>query len=196
MALIANRFGFRDWQSIYRHPDNAAFRRTCPDPNLLVPGARLMIPDRPGPGPIPQRTGDMHIFTLRRSRDVLRLRLRAPDGRPRAGWNYRLRLGEDELTGVVPDSGNLEVPLPKPIQTARLAAWPADAPPPEDDDEIELRVGALHPADDPKGLQARLVNLGLLFDEPDGDLDGAATVRALRQLDDPSPSEVARRYGC
>jgi hypothetical protein len=45
LSKIAKRFGFDDWRTIYNHPDNAAFRAKRPNPNLIYPGDRLMIPD-------------------------------------------------------------------------------------------------------------------------------------------------------
>jgi hypothetical protein len=33
------------WQDLYNHPDNAAFRRKRPNPNLIYPGDIVMVPD-------------------------------------------------------------------------------------------------------------------------------------------------------
>jgi LysM domain len=45
LTKIANGHGFRNWRAIYDHPDNAAFRRLRPNPNLIYPGDVIQIPD-------------------------------------------------------------------------------------------------------------------------------------------------------
>src|SRR4051812_17468978 len=44
LSRIAHAHGFRNWRAIYDHPDNAAFRRLRPNPNLIYPGDVLQIP--------------------------------------------------------------------------------------------------------------------------------------------------------
>ena len=52
LSAIARRHGFKTWQEIYNHPDNEAFRRKRPNPNLIHPGDVLMLPGL-GPEPVP-----------------------------------------------------------------------------------------------------------------------------------------------
>lgn len=54
LSAIARKHGMT-WQDIYNHPDNAAFRRKRPNPNLIYAGDVIMIPDKaasPAP-PVP-----------------------------------------------------------------------------------------------------------------------------------------------
>jgi hypothetical protein len=46
LASIAEHYGFADPAVIYNHPENAALRRERPDPNVLLAGDVVAIPDR------------------------------------------------------------------------------------------------------------------------------------------------------
>src|SRR5438552_2032144 len=46
LSSIAQQNGFRDWNTIYNASENAAFRKKRPNPNLIVPGDIVMIPDK------------------------------------------------------------------------------------------------------------------------------------------------------
>lgn len=52
LSSIAAKYNAGSWRDIYRHPQNAAFRRKRPDPNRIFPGDHVFIPDSgPAPGP-------------------------------------------------------------------------------------------------------------------------------------------------
>ena len=46
LSSIAQQNGFRDWNTIYNAKENAAFRKKRPNPNLIVPGDIVTIPDK------------------------------------------------------------------------------------------------------------------------------------------------------
>src|SRR4051812_11756011 len=46
LSSIAQQNGFRDWNTIYNAPENAAFRKKRPNPNLIVAGDVVTIPDK------------------------------------------------------------------------------------------------------------------------------------------------------
>ena len=48
LSKIASTFRLRSWAAIYNDPENADFRRRRPNPNLIVTGDVLMVPDPPG----------------------------------------------------------------------------------------------------------------------------------------------------
>jgi hypothetical protein len=196
MGLIANKLGFRDWRAIYDHPDNAEFRSSCPDPNMLVPGASLVVPDKPPQRHETRPTGEEHRFVLHRSGDVVRLRLRDPLGEPLRGWAYRLELADQSLDGQVPDTGELELRLTKPAANGLLTLTPPVLGGSAAEIEIDLMLGGLRPPDDAHGVQARLANLGLYFAEIDGDLDSRASAQALREAERLGIDDLAGTYGC
>ncbi len=46
LTLIARRYGIPHWQTIYDHPNNLGFRRKRPNPNTILPGDQLFVPDQ------------------------------------------------------------------------------------------------------------------------------------------------------
>lgn len=44
LSLIARKYGILDWRALYEHPQNASFRAFRPDPDLILPGDRIVIP--------------------------------------------------------------------------------------------------------------------------------------------------------
>ncbi len=51
LSRIAARQGLPSWRMLYDSPDNAAFRRRRPNPNLIQPGDVLILPDEPASSP-------------------------------------------------------------------------------------------------------------------------------------------------
>jgi hypothetical protein len=45
LSSIAKRFGLPNWQAIYNSPENKMFRAKRPNPNLIIAGDVLMLPD-------------------------------------------------------------------------------------------------------------------------------------------------------
>lgn len=44
-SVIAARHGFRNWRIVYYAPENADYRTRHPDPDLIRPGDKIVIPD-------------------------------------------------------------------------------------------------------------------------------------------------------
>ncbi len=53
LSKIAQDHGYETWQEIYYHEDNDAFRELRPNPDLIFPGDRLILPEREAPAPPP-----------------------------------------------------------------------------------------------------------------------------------------------
>jgi len=104
-ATIARDHGVgRD--ELYRHPDNAELRKMRPNPNVLHPGDRVVIPDRPVKT-VAAATDTRHRFTLKLAQRELRLKLLDARGRPIAGEPYTLAIGDDRITGQTDGAGLL-----------------------------------------------------------------------------------------
>ena len=46
LSLIARRYGFANYRTVYDHADNAELRELRPNPNVLSPGDVVVIPDK------------------------------------------------------------------------------------------------------------------------------------------------------
>lgn len=98
-------------------------------------------------------------------------------GEPLAGAPYRLRAeGGLELSGVLDGEGLLRVELPAGVGEVEVEVGAGLRK-----QRATLRVGGLEPAEDARGAQQRLNNLGLDCGEVDGDL-GPVTSDRLRHL--------------
>lgn len=168
LSSLARRYGFRDWRTIYFHPDNARLRDKRSDPNHLLPGDRVAIPDKQ-PGLIPRATGARHTFVVTSGPTRVRLRLEQLDPK-----RYRLTVGRSVFEGtgsvidhtVDPSDGN-----------GLLEIW-LDATTEEPQVTWVLSLGHMDPHDERSGVRARLNNLGFI------DPDMPAAVRSFQ-----------RRYG-
>ena len=46
VAGIAKKYGFSNWLTIYNHADNAELKQKRPNPNVLYPGDKVVIPEK------------------------------------------------------------------------------------------------------------------------------------------------------
>lgn len=179
MNSIAALYGFPDYQTIYGHGNNAGLRKDRPNPNVLLPGDSVFIPDsKPPDHSVP--TDAKHKFILKRSKVRLRLVLKDKDG-PMANRPYTLTVeGRPPIEGTSDGSGLIEQPVPADAKSAELRfqrgpdaksgfmTW-------------ALQLGSLDPFDKVSGVQARLNNLGFFCGKVDG-IVGPRTQKALRSF--------------
>ncbi len=202
-TVIARKYGFADFRTIYDHPQNAELKRKRPDPNLLYPGDQIVIPDRAlKTEDLP--TGSSHRFVVTATRRLLRINVEDACGHHVGNEPYQLTVGGLELTGTTGGSGELEHPIPTDAEQARLTIK---------GHTFELDIAHLNPltADSPdrgvSGAQGRLLNMGYDVGAVDGDL-GSQTRQALEQfqrdnglevsgeLDDATRAKLMELHGC
>src|SRR5262245_13997534 len=104
LSTIARRYGYHDYQIIYRHPENSDFRSKRPDPNIIHPGDRLFIPE-PVPGNRRRETGDRHIVTITAAKTTIRIVIANEKGRPLRSRYYELVVGSYKASGVTGGDG-------------------------------------------------------------------------------------------
>lgn len=152
LAAIARRYRFGNPRAIWDHPGNAELRRRRDNPNVLLPGDQVFIPERQ-PGVAPCATETTHRFRL--ARPVLRLRivLRDFDGRPLPHCACSLHLEGSRLELETDGKGLLDVEIRDDAQHGTLSV-------PDLGLEVPVRIGHLDPVDSDTGWWARLVNLG------------------------------------
>lgn len=152
ISSIASAHG-HFWETIWDAAANAELREAREDPNVLLPGDRLTVPERREKWEA-RPTEQRHRFRRRGEPAMLRLRFLAC-GEPRAGEPYRIEVdGRTVAEGTLDDDGMLEVPIP-PAAGQALAAVGE----PGQEDVHEFALGGTDPVTELRGVQQRLINL-------------------------------------
>ncbi|PRP99331.1 peptidoglycan-binding domain-containing protein [Enhygromyxa salina] len=172
LSTIALSRGF-DPETVWDHGDNAALRERRTDPNTLLPGDRLFVPElEQKQEPAPTDT----LTTFRLSVGPIRLRVRLTRrGEPRPAEPYVLELDDGvTLEGETDDDGWVDQPISITAKTGTLSLR-------DGEEQHELKLGHLDPHDEPTGVQSRLRGLGFYFGAIDGEI-GPKTKAALRRF--------------
>ena len=156
--------------TIWNDDANRELREKRTDPNVLLRGDIVVVPPL-RPGKVACATGQLHRFRRKGIPEKLKLRLLDEDDAPRAGLEYRLVIGEAELSGVTDGDGYIEQWVPNDAKGATLMIGA---------EEFDLAVGSLDPVESPTGLAARLENLGYLDATDATELVVAAALRGFQ----------------
>jgi hypothetical protein len=167
LSRLAAQYGFSPAR-IWDDPANAGLRARRPDPNILLPGDVVVIPDLEAKS-VAAATGLRHRFRRSGVPALFRIQF-LDDGRPRSGESYRLTIGDRAFTGTTDADGRIELFVPNDAATGVLLLG--------DTDEMEIDFGAMDPLEAASGIRKRLRNLGL-YDGDDEDGLGPATRRAI-----------------
>jgi hypothetical protein len=146
------------WTTIWNHPKNIKLRQLRKDPNVLLPGDQIFIPDleiKQVDKPVDQK----HTFVRKGVPAKLKIRLLDQD-QPRANVTYQLEIDGTLLSGTTDSDGYLNQPLPPGAQRGKLAVSNGAT-----SDTYDLQFGALDPFDTESGVRGRLVNLGCGADD-------------------------------
>jgi hypothetical protein len=208
LTAIAARYGFADGKAIYDAPENAGYRKLRPDPNVILPGDEITIPDRK-PKVLTLATGKRHKIVITLPRRKVRVRLDLPDGRSLSGQPFELTVNQRSINGQVAADNIIEAEVRADATEATLLL-------PKLGLKMRLAVGHLDPVRDgpqgapvPSGVRARLHNLGFLSASPTGVLDDEtkAAVRRFQEgvlgredadgtLDDETLAKLLDVHGC
>ena len=167
LPALAQRYAFQNYETIWNHPDNAELKQLRKNPNVLLPGDEVTIPDRQM-GSAGVATGKVHRFKVRPSSLALRLVILTWSRRPRANEACALAVEGDSRDLTTDGDGKVERTIAATDRRAAVAL---------DDVEVPIDIGYLDPIDEPSGWQGRLINLGylesLIDDEEEQDLRSA-----------------------
>ncbi len=163
LLQLAYDAGFASWTDVWNDAANAELRERRADPQVLLPGDELTIPER--------REGDescpvqkVHRFRLARPRAWLNLKMVGGDGEPIANARHTVTLERTHAEGTTDDAGMISVEIDPDEHHGTLRLWfDPDQPP----FEAPLFVGDLDPATAPTGLRGRATNLGLGWRDAD-----------------------------
>jgi N-acetylmuramoyl-L-alanine amidase len=157
VSKLAKAFGFSDYHAIWDHPENADLKQKRQNPNILLPGDSLYIPD------VERReesagTDQQHLYTMRRSKLQLCLILEDLYERPIANAACILVLGSDQRDVTTDPDGRIEQQISPEVHEATLVIH--DRQTPFHDINLSILIGDMDPADQISGQAARLRNLG------------------------------------
>jgi N-acetylmuramoyl-L-alanine amidase len=158
------------WETIWQHPDNAELKRARENPNQLLPGDVVNIPDKQKKEE-EVSTEQKHRFKRKGLPAKLRLKI-LDDNEPRANEPYTLVIEGKTINGNTDQEGCLEVSILPNAKSCKLLLG-------DDQDEYVFELGSIDPLNETTGIQQRLNNLA--FDS--GSVDGAfgsQTEAALR----------------
>ena len=169
---IARCFGFF-WRTIWYHPSNSEMRNQRHNPNNLLPGDTVYIPEKREK----QESGateQKHRFLTKGVPSKLRIRLLGDDDEAIADTSYLLKIDGQLFSGETDQNGWLEHTIPPTAKRGKLTVENGVG-------EFELDLGYLDPPETISGVQARLNNLGFYCGAVDG-LWGPMTAAALKSF--------------
>ena len=168
---LSERYGFFA-QTIWDHGENAELKRLRKDMNVLLPGDKVVVPDK-RLKEVSKPSDQKHRF--RRKGIPAKFRLQIFDGeKPRAKQDYRFTIDGTIFTGKTDASGVLEIYISPAAKEGILVIGP-------DHFELVVDFGHLDPISEISGVQMRLNNLGYDCGEATGELN-EATREALRKF--------------
>jgi hypothetical protein len=142
------------WQSIWDAAENKALRKTRDDPNCLMPGDSLYVPEltkKEEARPTDQR----HRFRLMAAAKLV-IMLTYPHGEPRKGARYELTVGDLVVKDTTAD-GKINVVIVPSDTKGKLLVYGDGT---VTDQTFEFRLGTLNPYNEVQGVQQRFRNLG------------------------------------
>ena len=168
---IASSYGFF-WKTIWEHGSNASLKEKRKNPNVLLVGDEVFIPEKKLKE-VTKGTDGSHKFKRKGEPVKLKLQLKMMD-EPRANEKYSLDIGGKLIKGTTDGDGNLEEFIPNNASSATLILK-------DGKEQYSIRIGELDPVDEISGIQQRLNNLGFDCGSDAGEL-GEATKEALKKF--------------
>lgn len=157
LAAIAAQYGFQDYTVVWNHPDNASLKQLRKNPNVLLPGDTLTVPDKQA-GTESAATAQRHTFKLAAMPLTLRFVLEDVFDKPVA--NTPCSLQGDGTAAQITSNGAGAIQQRIPVTTGALTLTVASDTTPSGNQPIAVDVGALDPVDALSGQAGRLNNLG------------------------------------
>ncbi|HEV8607058.1 MAG TPA: peptidoglycan-binding domain-containing protein [Tepidisphaeraceae bacterium] len=192
ISSISDEHGFF-WSTIWNHADNADLKALRSDPNALMEGDVVVVPDKTMKEES-CATEKKHKFKKKGTPAKVKIRLMLDD-EPRANEPYRLEIDGASFEGNLDGDGFLEQAIPPGAVRGVLRVGTG-----ERIDEYELALGTLDPIDTEGGVMGRLRTLGY---HSEGDDPGPA-IRAFQkkeqlevsgEMNDETRDKLKERFG-
>lgn len=151
-SSIAEKYGFFPY-AIWNYPENAELKSKRQHMNILLPGDKLIIPDKEI-REVDGETDKKHTFIKLGTPALFRLQL-YDDGKPRSNQDYILVADNNRYSGTTDEDGVLTEYVSPLVKSGKIILMPSEL-------SFELKFNALSPIDVPVGIRQRLENLGFL----------------------------------
>jgi hypothetical protein len=158
LTSIAAKYGFADIKPIYEAAENAAFRARRPDPNVILPGDEIVIPERTKKS-LSLATGERHRVVVKVPRRKLRVKLELPGGRALTGQPFELVVEGRTINGQVAAENVVEAEVPADATLATLLL-------PKLGFKVRVGIGHLDPVRDGAGGRTRAERRAGAFAQP------------------------------
>lgn len=168
LTSIAAQHGFNDFTVVWNHPDNADLKQLRVNPNVLLPGDTVVIPDKEEKDE-PGETTKRHTFTLAAKPLMLRLVLEDAYEKPIANAPCDLFLDGQKTTVTSSAEGKIEQRIAAGTTSVTLVVGTEETP--HQGDQMAVGVGQLDPVDTLTGQASRLNNLGYFAGTPEASDD-------------------------
>ncbi|MGA2098862.1 MAG: peptidoglycan-binding protein [Candidatus Acidiferrum sp.] len=165
LSSIAKDNGFTDYTIIWNHPKNADLKNKRQNPNILLPGDEIFIPDMEEK----QESGatdKKHTFKVDKTTLKLRLVLEDIYEKPIAGAQCALLIDGQVYQLTTDGNGKLEQEIPLDAKEGVLTIRGDQTP--FANEVLPIKIGHLDPIDEVSGQVARLNNLGYFAGPVDG----------------------------
>ena len=153
ISSVAFRYGFFP-DTLWNHPENAALKRLREDPNVLLEGDVVTVPDLDAGG-VDAACEQRHRFRRKGVPEKLRLRIEDDAGAPVPNAPYTLTVDGVTRRGTTDGGGWVIESIPPDARAGTLLVGK-----PGEEQEHALELGRLDPITEISGVQARLRNLG------------------------------------
>jgi hypothetical protein len=179
LSSIASQYGFKDYTGIWNHAENVQLKQQRDNPNVLLAGDSVYIPD------IEQKqeqgaTTTRHKFVLNLKLLKLRLTLEDIYEKPIANSPCTLVVDGKQFQLTSDANGKIEQGIDPAAQSCILTIGGDDSPFAQQ--PISIKIGDLDPVDVQSGQRARLNNLGYMAGYSDDDPDDPQFRSAVEQF--------------
>jgi Putative peptidoglycan binding domain len=171
ISSIAKDHGYF-WETIWNDPANSELKETRVDPNVLLPGDRVTLPEKATKQDV-GATEERHRFVRRGEPAFMRVRI-LKGGQPRSNEPYTLEVGATQTSGVLDVEGTADIPIQGNASVGVLTVGEAD-----DQTKHRFFLGEVNPITEVSGIQGRLANLSFDCGPIDGVL-GPKTRSAIK----------------
>jgi len=141
------------WETLWNHPDNSELKSKRKNPNELLPGDAVVIPDKE----IKREScgaDQHHKFVKKGVPAKVRLKI-TRDDKPRANQPFTINIDGKYTSGQTDGDGMIEVAIPPNAVRGELKVGEGN-----DEEGYQFLFGTVDPIDTENGVKGRLRSLG------------------------------------